>query len=338
MLTKKTLFVIAVLLCTEVAFAAAPIVDYSESENATSQTQGGYAFSPTLESTKPASRSDSAQSFAQPLPPPLPKSETANNSDYDINTSSMSLGQRIARLERQIHNLNQNTGQKHIEELQQQLQSVNGKLEEQSHDIKALQQQLQDYYKDLNSRVEQKTTAEPAKVATTATTTSTSATIDQAKTKSIKTKKAQKQGENNAPEKGVTQAATADTAPNADVNDVQREQQTYQSAFDALQNKKYKDGIIKLHTYLKTYPNGTYAANAHYWLGELYFLQKNNAQASAEFSIVINKYPTSNKVPEALLKASMIHEGEGKHAQAQSELKTLKSKYPNSTAAKLAAQ
>lgn len=117
-----------------------------------------------------------------------------------------------------------------------------------------------------------------------------------------------------------------------------KEQQSYQAAFNYLQNRQFDDGAKELKKYLSTYPNGMYAANAHYWLGEIYFLNNSYAKSSSEFDIVTAKYAASPKVPEAMFKLAYIHNKEGKRDQAKKEYLKLKKRYPNSAAAKLAEQ
>jgi TolA-binding protein len=67
-------------------------------------------------------------------------------------------------------------------------------------------------------------------------------------------------------------------------------------------------------------------------------MQKHYSASATEFDTVIKQYSDSPKVPEAMLKLALIHENQGKHAQAQTELRQLKKKYPKSAAAKLADQ
>jgi tol-pal system protein YbgF len=139
----------------------------------------------------------------------------------------------------------------------------------------------------------------------------------------------------------TTAAATASddstTSAKASANPIQ-EQQTYQASFAYLQKKQFDEGAKKLREYLAAYPNGNYAANAHYWLGEIYFLKNAYAKANSEFDIVVRKYDKSPKVAEAMFKLAYIHDKEGKQDQARKEYMKVKARFPNSSAAKLADQ
>ena len=81
-----------------------------------------------------------------------------------------------------------------------------------------------------------------------------------------------------------------------------------------------------------------YAINAHYWLGQVYFLQQKYSAANSEFNTILSKYPESSKVPDAMLQIAFIHEKQGKHEEAQGEFRQIKKKFPKSAAAKLADQ
>lgn len=382
MRNKKILFALAAFCSMQLAMAAAPIVDNSTDANQdansamsspassssslsssssdtvtpdiapTSSSRSQHGFSSSSKNMSQQNQQDTAaatESYpsAVALPPP-------------IDTSSMSTKQRLSRLEKQINNLNQSNYQRRIDDLQQQVQTLTGKTEEQEHTIKELQQQVQDYYKDLNNRVEaggsQNQTTAKIKPQFSNSSSENNDNVSASPRSNLNTAiKAKNKHKTENAQKNVTdmQPAAKDmdtdsTSPTSQTSinnkkaapekDSLKEQQVYQAAFDSLQSKQYNDGISKLRIYLKKYPDGTYASNAHYWLGEMYFLMKNLRQANIEFAAVINKYPTSSKAPEALLKFAMVNESEGKHEQAQKALKILKRKFPNSAAAKIAAQ
>jgi tol-pal system protein YbgF len=231
--------------------------------------------------------------------------------DQSTDASSLTLEQRVIRLEHQVNNLNHQNFQSHLDTLEQQVQKLNGDIEVQTQDIKDLKNEVNNFYKDLDQRIKQKSPAEQPDTAND--TTANAKTLDS----SNSTKSASK-----------SSTTPKDTTP--------EEQKLYQSALDLLQEQKFDAGALKLRTYLKNYPDGTFVANAHYWLGEVYFTEQKNKQAEAEFSVITSKYKTFKKYPDALLKIALIHDKTGKHDQAKKEFNNIKKKFPKTNAAKLA--
>ncbi len=116
------------------------------------------------------------------------------------------------------------------------------------------------------------------------------------------------------------------------------EEQAYKTAFDSLTAKKYDDATKLMLKYINDYPTGKYVANAHYWLGEVYYLQNNLVSAATEMQTVVKQFPTSAKVPDAMLKMALIYNSQKKYSQAKDELNQIKKKFPNSTAAQMVDQ
>ena len=58
---------------------------------------------------------------------------------------------------------------------------------------------------------------------------------------------------------------------------------------------------------LVKYPTGAFAANAHYWLGELYGLTGKNDQSATEFNTIIRDFLKSPKVADAQFQMGRIY-------------------------------
>jgi tol-pal system protein YbgF len=117
-----------------------------------------------------------------------------------------------------------------------------------------------------------------------------------------------------------------------------QEQQAYDTAFNLLKAGKYDQAVPKFNSYIKTYPNGKYIANSHYWLGEIYYLQSDLKNSMSEFQIIVKTYSSSPKMPDALFKIALIHYDQGQYTTARKEFTSLKKNYPNSSVARLADQ
>jgi len=112
----------------------------------------------------------------------------------------------------------------------------------------------------------------------------------------------------------------------------------YESAFGSIKSKQYKQAIIGMQGYLRQYPKGKYAANAHYWLGELYSISGSSTKAISELNIVINNYSQSNKAADAMLKLGLMAYRSNQYQQAKTWFSKISKQYPNSGVARIAAQ
>ena len=57
-----------------------------------------------------------------------------------------------------------------------------------------------------------------------------------------------------------------------------------------LKDKRYEQAIPEFEAFNQKYPNSSYAANAHYWLGQLLFNKGELAKARQEFDVVVNQF------------------------------------------------
>ena len=87
-----------------------------------------------------------------------------------------------------------------------------------------------------------------------------------------------------------------------------------------------------------TYPDSELADNAQYWLAESHYVTKKYADALTAFQVVIDKYPRSRKVPDALLKIGYGNYELKRFDASRESLKRVQSEYPETTAARLAGQ
>lgn len=268
-----------------------------------------YADAPVVDYSQPVA-SDNARAVSVKSPADDQPQFSDQPRNIAPTQSNFTAEQRIAKLEQQINNLNQQNLSKRLDDLQQQLQKISGDLEVQSHAVAELDEQLKSFYQDLNQRMQKQegVTVKPASI-------KGEITAKITNSPSVKT------------------AAKSETAAATD-----KEQQMYQDAFNLLQSKKNKEATTKFNAYISAYSNGNYAANAHYWLGEIYFAAKQFKLAITEFETVVGKYSSSTKVPDALFKLSLIYDQIGKSDLAKKNLNTLQKRYPHSSAAQLAKQ
>lgn len=116
----------------------------------------------------------------------------------------------------------------------------------------------------------------------------------------------------------------------------QTENAAYEAAVNLiLKEKDYQGATKAFKAFLSTYPESVYTANAHYWLGQLYFSKRKFEQASQEFTAV-SEFEDSNKRPDALLKLGLIAQKQGNGDQANQYFQQVIDTYPDSTSAKQA--
>ncbi len=272
-------------------------------------------LTPEVSSTAPsraaAPREPDAPSAVIPAPPPRP----------------LSMEQRVQRAEQQIKNLHQSGSSAKAEELQKEVQSLRGQLEEMSHQVQQMQSQQKAMYADFDKRLAEAQTVK-APIPT--------ANNDVAPTvNAAMIKPAVKASARRLPI--ATPAASTKPVAHGQPNAAE-EQQIYQTAYDLIKAKKYNDAIVTLQKMLQKYPSGPTAANAHYWLGELYGLLNKNEQSASEFSLVVKKYPGSSKASDAQLKLGLIYVGQFKWNDAKTTLKGVVTRYPGTASARLASE
>lgn len=129
----------------------------------------------------------------------------------------------------------------------------------------------------------------------------------------------------------------AQNSPTVTVSGNVSENEAYDKAVNmVLKDRRYDAAIPEFESFLRTYPNSVYAANAHYWLGQLLFNKSELAKAKTQFERVVTNFADSNKVADALLKLGQIAERENDKATALTHYRKLVSAHGSSTAAKQA--
>ncbi len=119
--------------------------------------------------------------------------------------------------------------------------------------------------------------------------------------------------------------------------DAGQERAAYGVAFEALKAGTYADAAQLFLSFLEIYPNGAYAPNALYWLGESYYVTQNYNLAAQQFRSLLERHPTHDKAPDALLKLGLAEFGQGKVEAAEATLAEVTVRYPGSDAARTAA-
>jgi tol-pal system protein YbgF len=215
-----------------------------------------------------------------------------------------------------------------IEQLQLEVNSLRGLLEEQSYELRMLKQSGKDRYQDLDTRILDITkrlsagslassTERPSQYAQTLTSSAASTSLPS----SIE----------RLPVKVAPVVSLKQREPTA------AENEDYQKAYEFIKDKKFDESIIALFSYTENYPESPLLPNVYYWLGEVYLATSKLDQAKTSFSLVNSAYSGSQKAADSLYKLAVTVDRLGDSNLAKQYLNDVKLKYPESTAAKLAA-
>lgn len=82
-------------------------------------------------------------------------------------------------------------------------------------------------------------------------------------------------------------------------------QDQYNYAFGLLRRADYPAAAQALRAFVQRYPHDPLAGNAQYWLGETYYVRKDYKNAATAFAEGYQKYPRGPKAPDNLLKLGM---------------------------------
>lgn len=189
--------------------------------------------------------------------------------------------------------------------LQQEIYQLQGQLELQARELQQIRQQQQTFYQTMEHRL--------ANIETSASTVTQTATDS----------------------KTVTKTASPTSASHS--NNPAAEQAAYVAAYEWVRNKNYPQAIKAMKIFIERYPESQYAANAHYWLGELYLVEQQLKQSVTEFETVLNQFPSSTKAAPAMLKLGYAYLGLGEDRKARQQLQKVQQQFPGSHAARLAA-
>jgi tol-pal system protein YbgF len=245
---------------------------------------------------------------------------------------------RVTQLERSVASGSSLT-QIHqvLQRLEREVRELRGEIELQAHETKQLQQRQRQLYLDLDKRLQaiEKGAPETPPGTPPASSAAAGAPPAAANAPAAPPASVKAPADANAPASARAPAPTP-PAPAAAAVDPAAEQQSYRAAFDLLKSGKFSEASTALNTFLKEYPNGRFADNAQYWLGESHYVSREFDPALASFEKLLDDYPDSPKRSHAMLKIGFIYDEKGRKDEARKVLTELVKTYPQSTAAGLA--
>lgn len=192
------------------------------------------------------------------------------------------------------------------QQLENDLRSLRGKMEEQENEIERLKSELTNRYADLDQRLE----------------------LLQQKIEPTEDAPTEDNQQDTPPSLSSTAAAnTSSTQAN------EQEKAAYTIALDAYKNGGAAKAIAPMQNFIKNNPNSVYISNAHFWLAEfnLAIDPPNFAEAKRNYTVVTERFPKSSRAPRALYQLySISKDVEHKPDVAMQYKKQLLSQYPQS--------
>ena len=188
-----------------------------------------------------------------------------------------------------------------IQQLQQEVMRLNGKVEEQANELRKLKEQSLQRYVDLDRRLGSAGAAP-------------------------------------TPMPGATVAAPAASASGG--VEEPGEAEAYKAAYALVRGQQFDGAVGAFKKFLQDYPESKYAANAHYWLGELYLVvSPQDLESSRQsFVLLLDEYPDNSKAPDAMYKLGKVYFLKGNREKAREYMDRVIRDYgsSNSAAVKLA--
>ncbi|MFJ1518281.1 YbgF trimerization domain-containing protein [Acinetobacter sp. ABJ_C1_1] len=238
-------------------------------------------------------------------------------------------------------NLNWELMQKN-QQLENDVRTLRGQLEEQANDIEQLKKDLANRYTDLDQRLEllhQKVDPDSATQEDSSNTTADS-------TASTNTSAPQSQPTDGNKVVAAPPPTTSEQQPSAPVtnaqpvtatqnqsNPLELEKAAYTVALDAYKQGGAKKAIAPMQNFIKNHPNSIYTGNAYFWLAEFHLATDpvNYNEAKKNYNIVASQYPNSSKAPRALYQLYSIAKDVDKNTVSANQYKNkLLTQYPKS--------
>lgn len=220
-----------------------------------------------------------------------------------------------------------------VQELQDEVRMLRGRLEEANTEIENLKRRQRDQYLDLDQRISDLRSSQPALSAPPPGRGPAVAAQQPADSPSADAPEVRPPMETESAVVGIDEPDVQSQAAPPSAAD---EKAAYDTAFQALKELRYADAAEEFQSFLERYPNSEYADNAQYWLGESYYVTRNYDIALTAFQDLLDRFPDSTKAPDALLKIGYTHYELEQWDSARAALTQVQERYPDSTLSRLA--
>ncbi len=176
-----------------------------------------------------------------------------------------------------------------LQRLESEMQTLTGRYEEATFQVAQLREQLSKMQQDLEFRLGR---------------------LEQGQASGLSTPPAPVAGgepaphANDAAKPAAPQMAAATPPAPANLPSGTAQEQ-YDLAFNLLREAQYEKAETAFSKFIQANASSPLASNAQYWLGETYYVRGKYKEAAVAFAEGYQKYPKSQKAPDALLKLSL---------------------------------
>ena len=185
-----------------------------------------------------------------------------------------------------------------MQNLQEEVRMLRGLVEELSYDLQQVKQRQLDDYLDLDRRLGLGSNINESAVSDRFT--SPVAILDSEDAQAA------------LASSGKSAGMDVSTSPVGVTSDLVDDQSLVKADYNAASKKLLKErdiegAAVALKMHLETYPGSPFAANAHYWLGEIYLLQGDTEFARQAFTNIVERHADHPKAMDSRFKLGKIY-------------------------------
>ena len=185
-----------------------------------------------------------------------------------------------------------------MQNLQEEVRMLRGLVEELSYDLQQVKQRQLDDYLDLDRRLGLGSNINESAVSDRFT--SPVAILDSQDALAA------------LASSGTSAGMDVSTSPVGVTSDLVDDQSLVKADYNAASKKLLKErdiegAAVALKMHLETYPGSPFAANAHYWLGEIYLLQGDTEFARQAFTNIVERHADHPKAMDSRFKLGKIY-------------------------------
>lgn len=225
-----------------------------------------------------------------------------------------------------------------LQQLQDEVRSLRGIIEQQQYRIDQLEAQQRDRYRDMDKRISLLFQQLPEGAALAASPDQPpAATTGPAVTGDATSPMPQNpMPQDPMPQSRESQAQAKPVGSAAGTSVSADENAAYDAAFAKVRSREFAQAETALENFIRQYPASGLQPNAWYWLGEVYLARQNSGESRKAFNHVTEHYAEHTKAADALYKLGVLSGREGDAAGARRLMQRVVEEYPQAPAAELA--